>query len=248
MTELLSEMAVSLKELELPSLTRPGVGPSDPPTSELVQFDLKAYAYSSVGYVRNLLDGFLILEAAQNVAAVDLVVRGLYEWTMQASYVDQQNRTPIKSANFAACRSVMDRVQKGNGSVKRHGEKYWKPPEAEEIQESLRIKHLVKAYKAHQLEHRGEENVEDDYGYLSEHAHPNSVCFLDVTRRSGFDIHFVRPNAGTRNSGIVVATMLDWSLCIYNILGLAQEVVVRSEFLAMLERVVRDRGMVNVNA
>jgi hypothetical protein len=233
------EIARTLQQLQLPSLTRPNIGPSDPPTLELVQFDLKAYAYSSITYVRDLLDGLLVLWAAQNVAAVHLVIRGIYEWTMQASYVDQQNRSPIKSGDFAGCRSVMDRIQTGNGWVKRHGDKYWKPPFEEEIPESLRIKHLVKAYKAHQLEHRKEENVEDDYGYLSEHAHPNSFCFLDVTRRNGLVIEFVRPAPGTRNEGIVVATMLDWSLCIYNILGLAEESIVRKEFVAMLKRVVR---------
>jgi hypothetical protein len=181
------------------------------------KFDLKAYAYSSIAYVRNLLDGFLVLSASHNVAAVDLVIRSLYEWTMQASYVDQQNRAPIKADNFVECRSIMDRIQTGNGWVKRHGDKYWKPTFDNDIPESLRIKHLVKAYKAHQLEHRKEENVEDDYGYLSEHAHPNSFCFLDVTRRNGSTLEFVEPTPGTRNRGIVPATMIDWTLCIYNV-------------------------------
>lgn len=239
MTEPVQEIARMLQQLQIPSLTRPDIGPDDPPTLELVQFDLKAYGYSSIAYVRNLLDGFLVLSIAQNVAAVDLVIRGLYEWTMQASYVDRQNRIPIKSGDFVGCRSAMDRVRTGNGWVKRHGDKYWKPPFEEDIPESLRIKHLVKAYKAHQMEHRKEENVEDDYGYLSEHAHPNSFCFLDVTRRDGRTLEFVKPTPGTRNRGIVIATMLDWSLCIYNILELAGESAVRKEFVAMLKRVVK---------
>jgi hypothetical protein len=237
-TKAVEEIAKTLQQLQLPSLIRPAVGPDDPPTLELVQFDLKAYAYSSIAYVRNLLDGFLILSASHNVAAVDLVIRNLYEWTMQASYVDQQNRAPIKADNFVECRSIMDRIQTGNGWVKRHGDKYWKPPFDDDIPESLRIKHLVKAYKAHQLEHRKEETVEDDYGYLSEHAHPNSFCFLDVTRRNGSTLEFVEPTPGTRNRGIVPATMIDWALCIYNILGLAGETAIRIEFVAMLKRIV----------
>jgi hypothetical protein len=238
MTGPIEEVATSLRKIQLAALTRPELGPDDPPTLELVQFDLKAYAYSSIAYVRDLLNGFLVLVAAQNVSAVDLVVRGLYEWTMQASYVDQQNRIPIKSGNFVECRTVMDRVQSGNGWVKRHGDKYWKPPFEDDIPDSLRIKHLVKAYKAHQLERRNEENVEDDYGYLSEHAHPNSVCFLDVTQRSGRVLEFVEPTPGCGSRGIVTATILDWSLCIHNILGLAEERVVRREFVGMLKRVV----------
>lgn len=166
MTEPVEEIARTLQQLHLPSLIRPSIGPADPPTLELVQFDLKAYAYSSIAYVRNLLDGLLVLSAAQNVAAVDLVIRGLYEWTMQASYVDQQNRIPIKSRDFVGCRSVMDRVQTGNGWIKRHGDKYWKPPFEEDIPESLRIKHLVKAYKSHQLEHRKEENTAERNNHL----------------------------------------------------------------------------------
>jgi hypothetical protein len=152
MTELIEEVATTLQRIRLPSLTRPNLGPNDPPTLELVQFDLKSYAYSSIAYVRDLLNGLLVLVAAHNVAAVDLVVRGLYEWTMQASYVEQQNRGPIKSGDFVECRLIMDRIQTGNSWVKKHGDKYWKPPFEEDISDSLRIKHLVKAYKARQLE------------------------------------------------------------------------------------------------
>ena len=232
------EITRTLSDLTLPSLTRPNLGPDDLPSLALVHFDLVAYAYSSIAFVRDLLSGFLVLNAAGNVAAVDLVIRSLFEWTMQASYVDQQNREPLKSQDFVACRAIMDRVQTGNGWVKRHGDKYWKPPFEDDISEGVRIKHLVKAYKAHQMETRQEETVEDDYGYLSEHAHPNSFCFLDVTRRNGSALEFVKPTPGTRNQGIVSATMLDWSLCIYNILQLAGETPIRSELISMLKRVV----------
>jgi hypothetical protein len=232
------EITRTLQQLMLPSLTRPNLGPDDPPTLELVQFDLMAYAYSSISFVRDLLSGLLVLNTAGNVAAVDLVIRSLFEWTMQASYVDQQNRDPLKSQDFVTCRTIMHRVQTGNGWVKRHGDKYWRPPFEDDIPESLRIKHLVKAYKAHQMETRKTETVEDDYGYLSEHVHPNSFCFLDVTRRNGLALEFVKPTPGTRNQGIVSATMLDWSLCIYNILQLAGETTIRTEFVSMLKRVV----------
>lgn len=242
MTGPLEEVAATLRRINLPSLTRPNVGPNDPPTLELVQFDLKAYAYSSIAYVRDLLDGLLALVAAQNVTAVDYVVRALYEWTMQASYVDQRNRLPLKSGNLVECRTVMDPINSGNGWIKKHGDKYWKPPFEEEMPGSVRVGHLVKAYKEHRLGGGHEENVEDDYGYLSEHAHPNSVCFLDVTRRSGRLLEFVEPRRGSRNLGIVTATILDWSLCIHNILGLAEELVVRRELVQMLKRVLEQHG------
>lgn len=232
------EITRTLSQLSLPSLTHPSLGPDDPPTLALVQFDLAAYAYSSIAVVRDLLNGLLVLNSAGNVAAVDLVIRSLFEWTMQASYVDQQNREPLSSQDFISCRAIMDRVQSGNGWVKRHGNKYWKRPLEDDIPESLRIKHLVKAYKAHQMETRKIETVEDDYGYLSEHAHPNSFCFVDVTRTNGLILEFVKPTPGTRNQGIVSATMLDWSLCIYNILQLAGERTIRMEFVSMLKRVV----------
>jgi hypothetical protein len=238
MTEPIEEIATTLQRIQLPSLTRPDLGPNDPPNLELVQFDLKSYAYASIAYVRDLLNGLLVLTAAHNVAAVDLVVRGLYEWTMQASYVDQQNRTPIKLQDFVECRTIMDRVQTGNSWVKQHGNKYWNPPFNDEIPDSLRIKHLVKAYKAHQLEWRKQENVEDDYGYLSQHAHPNSFCFLNVKRINGRTIEFVEPVPERRSRGIVVATMIDWTVCIHNILGLAGESIIRREFKMMLERII----------
>jgi len=239
MTEALEEVARTLRMMSLVSLTRPQLGPKDAPTLELIRFDLHAYAYSSIAYVRDVLDGFLVLVTAKNVAALDFVIRGLYEWTMQASYVDQEMRGPLKTGNYVACRLVMDRIQSGNGWVRKHGDKYEKAPLDDEIPDSLRIKHLVKAYKAHQLESRNEEDVENDYGYLSEHAHPNSFCFLDVTQRHGQVIEFVRPRFERRNRGIVTASVLDWCLCIYNILSLADERPIKMEFVGMLQRVVK---------
>lgn len=236
---LAEEITLTLQRIQLPPLTRPDLGPNDPPTLELVQFDLQAYAYSSIAYVRDLLNGLLVLEATQNVAVVNLAVRGLYEWTMHASYVNQKNRTPIKSGNFLECRIIMDRIQAGNGWVRRHGGKYFFPPFEQDTPDSLRIKHLVKAYKAHQLEIGKEENVEDDYGYLSEHAHPSSLCFSEVTQVRERVLEFVKPTPGRGNRGMVTATMLDWSLCIHNILELAGESVVRREFVTMLKRVLK---------
>jgi hypothetical protein len=236
MEEPLDEIARTLQRMQLPPLTRPDLGPDDPPTLELVHFDLKAYAYASIVYVRDLLSGLLALKAAQNVAAVDLAIRGLYEWTMHASYVDQQNRIPIGAGDFVQCRRIMDLVQSGNGWVRRHGDKYWQPPFEEDIPDSLRIKHLVKAYKAHQQETRKEENVEDDYGYLSERAHPNGFCLSEVKQIRGRVLEFVSPTPARANRGIVTATMLDWSWCIFNILQLAGENLVRREFVTMLQR------------
>ena len=114
----IEEVASTLRRVSLPPLTRPDLGPDDAPTLELVQFDLKAYCYSSTAYVRDLLNGLILLGDAHNVAATDFVVRGLYEWTMQASFVDQQSRAPIKSADYVKCRAVMDRIQSGNSWVK----------------------------------------------------------------------------------------------------------------------------------
>jgi hypothetical protein len=122
MPESVDEIARTLRLLQLRPLTRPSIGPDEPLTLDLVQFDLTAYAYSAIAYIRNLLDGLLVLWAANNVAAVDLVTRGLYEWTMHAAYVGQRIRIPIKAADFVECRSIMDRIQSGNGWLKRHGE------------------------------------------------------------------------------------------------------------------------------
>jgi hypothetical protein len=87
MPESVDEIARTLRLLQLRPLTRPSIGPDEPLTLDLVQFDLTAYAYSAIAYIRNLLDGLLVVWAANNVAAVDLVTRGLYEWTMHAAYL-----------------------------------------------------------------------------------------------------------------------------------------------------------------
>ena len=64
MGEPLEEIATTLQGIQLPALSRPALGPNDPPTLELVQFDLKAYAYSSIAYVRDLLNGLLYAQGS----------------------------------------------------------------------------------------------------------------------------------------------------------------------------------------
>jgi hypothetical protein len=234
----LDEIANTLQHLQLPTLTRPDIGPNDPPTLALVQFDLESYAYSSVAYMRDLLKGLRVLFSAKSGAASDIVIRGLYEWTMQASYVDQQNRALISAGNYDECRRTMGSILTGNFWVNKHGSKYY-PLEDAGIPDGVRIKHWTKAYRAHQMETRGEDRVEDDYGYLSEHAHPSSACFYDFRRIRGLTMEFVEPKFEERPRGMAQATVIDWSLCICNILGLARETVVRNEFVAMLERLVQ---------
>jgi hypothetical protein len=52
-------------------------------------------------------------------------------------------------------------------------------------------------------------------------------------------IEFGAPTPGERNKGLVTATLLDWAICIDNILGLAGEMAVRKEFGDMLRRILK---------
>ena len=239
MRDPISVVADTLQRIQLPSLTRPPLGPNHPPTLELVQFDLTNYAYSSLAYIRNLLQGYLALVALGNVTGLDLVTRGLFEWTMQASYVYLRTREPFQAKQYAACRELMDRIQSGNGWIKKHGDKYWKAPVDDDVPDSLRIKHLVKAYKEYQLQTRQSDSVEDDYGYLSEHAHPNGFCLADFRSVNGNVLSFVDSKPPARNRGLAVATILDWSMCILNILEMVQELTVRRKLIEMLHGIAQ---------
>jgi hypothetical protein len=224
-----------LREITLPSLERPGVGPLDPPTEALVSWGVRSYAYSSIAHIRTILSALAMLLDGGNQPAILILGRHLFEWTMHACYMIQGFKTAMDKGDLNAAWSLFLDMDTGNGWIKRHGAKYFEPPDSEEIPGTIRINKLVAAYKKYQMETHKQENVEDDYGYLSEHAHANGTCFLDYRQIEGSTLRFVEPPKAQDFPGVIHACSTEWLLCLHEILVLSREDQVRLEVLKLLK-------------
>src|ERR1019366_6692460 len=76
-----------LRGSALPPLTRPGVGPDDDPTEELVRWGTAMYVYSSVAHMRAILAGLVVLTDIGNTSTADVVCRHVFEWAAQACFM-----------------------------------------------------------------------------------------------------------------------------------------------------------------
>jgi hypothetical protein len=234
-------IATALHEVVLPSLVRPPVGPNDPPTEELVLWGLLNYAYSAIAHVRTVLDGLVALGDVGNQPTILIVGRHLFEWTMHASYMIQNFEEHRESSDLKGAWELFLTTDTGNRWIKRHGTKYWSPPVGvcDDVPGSLRVSHLVKAYKIHQVKTHGKDSVEDEYGYLSEHAHANGACFLSYREINGMELCFVESPVSHDFPGVIHACVVEWLLSIYHLLGLAREDNVRLAVAVILKSLVK---------
>src|SRR4029077_7876172 len=86
----LSIVAEGLRNIALPALKRPPVGPKEPPTKELVQWGMKLYAFAVISHVRTVLDALLKLSESENITAIQILSRNLFEWTAHACYLSRK--------------------------------------------------------------------------------------------------------------------------------------------------------------
>jgi hypothetical protein len=142
-----NRIAAGLREIKLPPLTRPAVGPSDAPTEELVFWAIRTYAYSTIAHVRTILDGLLALAVAGNEQTMVLVYRHIYEWTMHGYYMLEKLQCLLEKADLVGAWQLTLQIDTGNAWIKNHGAKYAPAWQLEDIPNSIRVSHFVAAYE-----------------------------------------------------------------------------------------------------
>jgi hypothetical protein len=221
-----------LSSITLPSTTRPSVREFEAPTEELVIWGAQTYAYSSIAHIRNVFSGLEQLLDAGNEATAILVFRHIYEWTMHSAYTQQQYSVLIPTRNWADAWDLFLQVDTGNSWIKKHGSGYVPQNVLDEIPAQLRIKKLVAAYESHQRKWYGESDVQDIYGLLSEHSHPNGACFLSYRRIEANSLIF--DGSGPILMPSPIPPIIDWLLCINEILGLSGEKLISVNLTSLL--------------
>ena len=212
-----------LKSIALPPLVRPPVGPYDEATEELVIWAVHNYAYSSIAHYRTILDGLMVLAAIGNEPTMFLVYRHLYEWTMHGCYMLQNFKQHLDNGDLKSAWELFLQADTANGWVKLHGAKYAPEISNNDIPNTLRIKRFVAAYEKHQRDRGGTAHVQDDYGYLNEHSHPNGACLIPYRIITGSQLSFREPPANHTIKGVAHAAATDWLLTIYNLLEVSKE-------------------------
>jgi hypothetical protein len=169
-----------------------------------------------------------------------LVERHLYEWTMNAVYMQQNLKMPLVAGNLMAIRELFDQAEHANGWIRNHGSKYAPEIPTDEIPDTLRVSKLVKAYEEHQTNRKKSPTVRDDYGYLSEHSHANGACFLPYRVLQGNEVSFVEAPLTYELAGIAHASAIDWLLAICELLSASEESKVRPQIVDILKQLAAE--------
>jgi len=227
-----------LRQISLPSLVRPPVSQFEEATEALVHWGMKKYAFSSLIHVRTVLAGVMDLAKSGNQPTMLIVGRHVFEWAMHSSYVAASLDESLKTADLKKAWALLLEVNTGNSWVRNHGRNYLNIADSGDVPSSVRISKLVKAYEKFQLDSYGSEDVQDSYGYLSEHAHANAMCFQPYLRVSDAEVNFVDAPKDSLMPGVLHIAVINWLMLTHKILTLAKEDSVRSTLHSVIRKVV----------
>ncbi len=237
--EVLNIVEHGLHGLVLPSVTRPPV-PFDNPDEELALFAIRVYAYSLIAHLRTILAGVVVLEKAGNTPSAKVLCRHVFEWTAHAAYITENLSNHVKDCQWPDAFDVVSKFDRANSWIKKHGKPHGAHPIQLDAPDAVRLKHWIAAYERFRVGEYGSATVDEAYGYLSEHAHPSGLCFLQYREISGQELRFVQ--APKTHLPDIEHSLLDWLMLIYKVLGLAKEDTIRLAMLKIIEAVATLRG------
>ena len=230
-----------LRGSALPPLTRPGVGPDDDPTEELVRWGTAMYVYSSVAHMRAILAGLVVLTDIGNTSTADVVCRHVFEWAAQACFMKRNLTQHFANNDWRLAFDLLLKADGGNRWIRNHRHKYDALPLPDDRRMPVRVNKLIDAYDEYQAEEYGEGDAKDAYGFLSEHSHASGACFLQYREISGAEVRFISP-AESCCLPSANRSLIEWVVFMHGLLGLATETAVRGELLGILSRVAKSAG------
>jgi len=146
----------------------------------------------------------------------------------------------IGNQDWKGARELQSRVMEGNRWVKEHGDKYVPGnPVApyDQMPDGLRVKNALKAYENYQEETTGTSHSKESYALLSEHTHPNSICFNRYMKFVGPEVRFVNPSNDASILG-EERCLLHFLLFLDELLRLGRETQVRAQLRKVIDEIV----------
>src|SRR5713226_3976680 len=160
--------AEHLKQIKFPQLVRPAIGPDAPPTIELLNWAVQAYCFPWIRHMSALLNGIILLTDSDNKAAVRIIGRSSYEFCAHAYYVKKHMKQHLDAKDLAAAWNFILPIATGS----RYINEFHHPEESELFPAPPHIRKAINCFQEAMPK-----GTEDDYSYLSEFCHPNTMTF-----------------------------------------------------------------------
>jgi hypothetical protein len=225
-----------LQKITLPQLTRPSVGPKEPPTEELVAWGIKYYAYSSIAHLRMVLEGVVLLAKAENIPTTFFAARNILEWAAHACYMSRNLANYVNKKEWGRAWHVLSMAAMGNKWMKDHGSKYETTAVLDGVPDPLHVANIVAAYDEWERQQFGKGEAKENYGLLSEYSHPNSACIQQYHEHVGPEVRFITPSTGSPLP-IVNWCLIDLLMFIAELLRVGQEQIVQPQVVSVLTEI-----------
>jgi len=237
----------NLRTIALPPLRRPRVRPDEPRTEELVKWGVCLYVYSLIAHIQKILAGLVQLADTGNVAASAPVGRHVFEWTALSCCLTAKLKEQFKQKDWEQAWSLLTQVVTGSDWATKHGEKYAGAPPVKipfELPKPVRIGEAVKEYEIFQARNTREPEARDSYSFLSDHSHPNAACLLRYHKyeEGGVVTLFIDSDQDPQQESFlpfVNCCLIDLLTFAYELLGVADESIVRPEVKLVLQELAR---------
>lgn len=228
--------AEHLKQIKLPKLVRPAVGPDAPPTIELIRWGIQAYCFPWIRHVSALINGIIVLTDTNNKAAVRIIGRSSFEFCAHAYYVKKHVKQYLDAKDLVAAWDFLLPI--GTGS--RYINEYHAPAESELFPAPPHISKAINCFR--EIMPKG---TEDDYSYLSEFCHPNTMTFQQHYQwTTPYAIDF-EDQVAFGAFGAIAGSCLQGLNVIQELLEISKEQQVRSAIIKLLKTIVESRGKQN---
>ena len=224
----LGVIAETTAKFTFPNVTAPDKDPKTPPNRPLLNFGMLVYCYPWIRHFSSLSNGVLMLVRAENIASGRIVARSLFELCAHVYYVQKHLKQHIAAKNYAAAWKFLTPIAIGS--------RYMNERDPSRSPSVPAPPHISKAVKC--FEERIPKESREDYSYLSEYSHPNTMAFQQhykwltprtVTITDQIPIHgFLGSTTGACIQALLAAD---------NLLELAEEREVRLQLRNLLEAI-----------
>jgi len=233
-----------LQKVELHSLSRPPVKPTEEPTGELINWGAQVYVYSVIAHIRTVLKGLVQVADSENIPVAFIIVRHVFEWAAHAAYMSRSLRVFYKQKQWKEAWELLTASATGNRWIKRYGSKY-APVGAtwafDDTPDPIHISKVMTALERHEQETFGLEDAKDTYGHLSEHSHPNSACLQQYHRwdTDGRALNFCDPAPSSSPLSSASRALIALLMCFHDLLAMSRESSVRQQLKSLLEEIAK---------
>jgi len=162
-----------LDQIKFPSLTRPNIPKTAPPTIDLVNWGIQMYSFSLLSHYREMLHSFILLTDNGKIPAAYVIARCLFEMAAHAYYVNKHVQQYLKEGDLKAAWEFLHEINMGNLYMR---EKYAEREDEGDSPNFPAPREVGKVIRCFN-EWGNIRRAGETYSFLSESSHPNMGAF-----------------------------------------------------------------------